>query len=116
MGTLPLKSGVGKMGNWAGESLHLGHTLVQFLPEGENMPNLGGIVRELKKQRDRAQREVEQLNAALVALGGRGNSNGRSTRVRVTGKRRPMSASARKKIAAAQRARWTKWKAARRNK
>lgn len=80
------------------------------------MPNLGGIVRELKTQRDRAQREVEQLNAALVALGGLGNVNRRSTRVRVTGKRRPMSANARKKIAVAQRARWAKWKAARRNK
>jgi hypothetical protein len=31
--------------------------LVQFLPEGGTMPNLGGIVRELKTRRDRAQRE-----------------------------------------------------------
>jgi hypothetical protein len=37
------------------------------------MPNLGGIVRELKTQRDRAQREVERLNAALTALGNLGN-------------------------------------------
>ena len=80
------------------------------------MPNLGGIVRELKTQRDRAQREVEQLNAALRALGGLGNLDGRTTRVRGTGKRKHMSASARKKIAAAQRARWAKWKAERRNK
>ena len=33
------------------------------------MPNLVGIVRELKTQRDRAQKEVERLNAALTALG-----------------------------------------------
>jgi hypothetical protein len=33
------------------------------------MPNLVGIVRELKTQRDRAQRELERLNAALTALG-----------------------------------------------
>lgn len=37
------------------------------------MPNLGGIVRELKTQLDRAQREVEQLNAALTALGNLGS-------------------------------------------
>jgi hypothetical protein len=33
------------------------------------MPNLGGIGRKLKAQRDRAQKEVERLNAALTALG-----------------------------------------------
>lgn len=77
------------------------------------MPNLGGIVRELKTQRDRAQREVEQLNAALTALGNLGTGNGRSKRVSAAGKRKPMSAAARRKIAAAQRARWAKWKAGR---
>jgi len=74
------------------------------------MPNLSGIVRELKTQRDRAQREVEQLNAALTALGNLGNGNGRSNRVLAVRKRKPMSAAARKKIAAAQRLRWAKWK------
>jgi hypothetical protein len=74
------------------------------------MPNLDGIVRELKTQRDRAQREVEQLNAALTALGNLGSGNGRSKRVLV-GIRKTMSAAARRKIAAAQRARWAKWKA-----
>lgn len=77
------------------------------------MPNLGGIVRELKTQRDRAQREVEQLNAALTALGDLGGGNGRSNRGLAARKRKPMSAAARKKIATAQRARWAKWKAAR---
>lgn len=77
------------------------------------MPNLGGIVRELKTQRDRAQREVERLNAALTALGNLGIGNGRSNRGPAAGKRKPMSAAARRKIAAAQRARWAKWKAAR---
>jgi len=74
------------------------------------MPNLGGIVRELKTQRDRAQREVEQLNTALTALGNLESGNGRSKRVLV-GRRKPMSLAARRKIAAAQRARWAKWKA-----
>ena len=75
------------------------------------MPNLGGIVRELKTQRDRAQGEVERLNAALTALGNLGSGNRRSSRVPAARKRKPMSAAARRKIAAAQRARWAKWKA-----
>jgi hypothetical protein len=74
------------------------------------MPNLGGIVRELKAPRDRAQRDLERLDAALTALGNLGNGNGRSNRVLAVRKRKPMSAAARKKIAAAQRARWAKWK------
>lgn len=80
------------------------------------MANLGGIVRELKTQRDRAQSEVERLNAALMALGGLGSRDGRTNRVRMAKKRKPMSAAARKRIAAAQRARWAKLKAANRNK
>jgi hypothetical protein len=77
------------------------------------VPDLSGIVRELKTQRDRAQREVEQLSAALNALGNLGSGNGRSKRVSAARKRKPMSAAARRKIAAAQRARWAKWKASR---
>lgn len=80
------------------------------------MPDLGGIVRELRAQRDRAQKEVEQLNAALTALGNLGSGNGRSKRGLVAIKRKPMSAAARKKIAAAQRARWAKWKKNKQNK
>lgn len=80
------------------------------------MPNLGGIVWELKAQRDRAQREVEQLNAALTALGNVGSGSGRSNRVLAARKRKPMSTAARKKIAAAQRARGAKWKKNQQNK
>jgi hypothetical protein len=80
------------------------------------MPNLSGIVQQLKTQRDRAQKEVERLNAALMALGSFGNRSGRLRQVRTVKKRKPLSAQARKKIAAAQRARWAKWKAARRGK
>jgi hypothetical protein len=80
------------------------------------MRNLGGIVRELKTQRSRAQREVEGLNAALTALGNLGSGNGRSKRVLAARKRKPMSTAARKKIAAAQRARWAKWKKNKQNK
>jgi len=78
------------------------------------MPNLSGIVQQLKTLRDRAQKEVERLNAALMALGNLGNRN--SKQGRTGNKRKPLSAAARKKIATAQRARWAKWKAARRDK
>jgi hypothetical protein len=80
------------------------------------MPNLSGIVQQLKTQRDRAQKDVDRLNAALMALGGLGNRNGRLRRVSTVKKRKPLTAAARKKIASAQRARWAKWKAARRSK
>ncbi len=77
------------------------------------MPSLNGVVQQLKKERERIQRDMERLSAALTALG-RSRRKLRGTRAHKT--RRPMSASARKRIAAAQRARWAKWKAARRKK
>ena len=80
------------------------------------MLKLSGLVAELRTERDRAQKEVEQLNAALTALGGLGHAGAGSPRRRAVKKRRPMSAAARKRIAAAQRVRWAKWKRARRNK
>ena len=80
------------------------------------MTNLNEVIRQLQKERQRAQGEMKQLDAALAALGSLGSPGGRTTKgIRVPRKRSPMSA-ARKRIAAAQRARWAKWKAARRNK
>jgi hypothetical protein len=81
------------------------------------MLNLTKAVRQLKMERDQTQRKLEQLNAALKVLGSLGGVSRRLGVVQTAGKkRRPMSAAARKRIAAAQRARWAKWKAARRNK
>ena len=81
------------------------------------MSNLAKAVQQLHKERDQARRRVEQLDEALKALGGLRGRAGRVGRAQTTGKkRRTMSAAARKRIAAAQRARWAKWKAARRNK
>lgn len=106
------------------------------------MANLAGVVQQLRKERDRAARTVEQLDAALAALAGvsgKGRRTGsrlsaaarariaaaqraRWAKVRAKGeqkqnvvsmpKKKTMSAAARKKIAAAQRARWAKVKAA----
>jgi hypothetical protein len=64
------------------------------------MSNLAGIVQQLKKERDRAANEVQQLDRALAALSG--NSYGK----RMGGGR--LSAAARARIAAAQRVRWAK--------
>ena len=81
------------------------------------MLNLATVVGELKKERERARKEVVGLDTALKALGSLVSPNRRSTgSLTGTKKRSPMSAAARKRIAAAQRARWAKWKADRRNK
>jgi len=81
------------------------------------MLNLTKAVRQLKKERAEARRKLGQLDAALKVLGSLGGSRGRVGRAQTPGKkRRTMSAAARKRIAAAQRARWAKWKAARRGK
>jgi hypothetical protein len=98
--------------------------------EGEPMENLSGVVQHLKKELERAEKEVLRFGAALAALGS-AHSSGRSTLSAAARKKislaqkkrwaiarkqstpaapakRTMSASARKKIAAAQRKRWAK--------
>jgi hypothetical protein len=84
------------------------------------MSNLANVVQQLRKERDQAQRRIEQLDGALKALAGlsgvRGTTVGRGRGQRPSGTRRTMSAAARKRIAAAQRTRWAKWKAAQRRK
>lgn len=84
------------------------------------MANLANVVQQLKQERDQAQRRIDQLDEALTALAGLGVVHGRGARVgraQMPGrKRRTMSVAGRKRIAAAQRARWAKWKAAKRNK
>jgi hypothetical protein len=102
------------------------------------LANLSGILRQLKKERDRVQQQLSGLNAALEAFAGV-YRNGSQPRRKMSSKgrariaaaqrarwakvkgqkvvpiktgRRTMSASARRKIAAAQRARWAKVRAA----
>jgi len=81
------------------------------------MSNLAHVVQQLRKERNQAQTRIEQLDEALKALTGltRGTAQ-RQGHAQAGRKRRTMSASARKRIAAAQRSRWAKWKAARRSK
>jgi hypothetical protein len=74
------------------------------------MSGLSDVVKLLHKQREQTQKELSRLDAAINALKGVGAKVG-ATRSRSQRPRRAMSASARKKIAAAQRARWAAWKA-----
>ena len=74
-------------------------------PRGETtLANLSGIMRQLKKERDRVKHQLTGLNAALEAFAAvyRGQNG--------TNPRRKMSAKGRASIAAAQRARWAKAK------
>jgi hypothetical protein len=67
------------------------------------MGNLSAVVEELEKERKRAQKEVQRIDAALAALGSL-SSNGSS-------RQHTMSAAARRRISIAQKARWAKQKA-----
>jgi capsid protein len=60
------------------------------------------IIRELVAARNSAANNLRKIDNAIAALGGMAIKPGRRT----------MPASARRKIAAAQRARWKKWHAA----
>jgi hypothetical protein len=68
------------------------------------MTNLSSVVSQLRKERTQVQGQLERLDQAISLLGNLSNGS-RSTR----GGTRNMSASARKRISAAQKARWAKW-------
>ena len=69
---------------------------------GVSMAHMSGVIQQLKKERERAQKEVQHIDAALAALNGI-SSNGSS--------RHTMSAAARRRISPSQKARWAKQKA-----
>jgi hypothetical protein len=74
------------------------------------MPTISNIVHQLETQRKLTQWELEKLNLAIKALTSlEGTSAGTNAGIR----RKPhFTAAARERIAAAQRARWKKLKAA----
>jgi len=80
------------------------------------MLNLSTVVRQLRNEREQSQAKWDQLNTALEVLGEVGSAGSTAGRPRTSGKRRPMSAAAKKRIAAVQRARRAKWRAAQKNK
>ena len=69
------------------------------------------ILSALKSEASKLQQQLEGLNSAIKALGGRNNSGRANSRL----KKWHMSASARARIAKAQRARWAKVRAAKKN-
>jgi hypothetical protein len=71
-----------------------------ILQRGSQMTHLSGVVQQLRKERERAQGEVRRIDAALAALGSL-SSNG-------SPRKHTMSATARRKISLAQKARWAK--------
>ncbi len=71
------------------------------------MGNVSTIVKQMKKERDKVEKQLSGLNAALAAFVGAYYGNGGKP----TRKHRKLSAKARAKIAAAQRARWARVRA-----
>ena len=65
--------------------------------------DLSGLIKELKAEKDVMQRHLAGIDAALTAFAG-------AYQTKPTRKRRKMSAKSRAKIAAAQRARWAKFR------
>jgi capsid protein len=82
-----------------------------YSPEGETMANLAETLRDLVRERSRMAGQVRKLDKAIGVLRQLTKGNSGSVGRQPRRKRRAMSAAARKKIAAAQRARWAKWKA-----
>jgi hypothetical protein len=72
------------------------------------MRDVSSIIGQLKKERDRVEKRLSGLNAALTTFAGV-YGGGKPIR-----KRRKMSAKSRAKIAAAQRRRWAKFRKAKR--
>jgi hypothetical protein len=68
------------------------------------MANLDHVLQQLRDERGRKQQQLEQLDSAISVLEGLGGDN--STRTSSRG--RVVSALARRRMAAAQRARWAR--------
>jgi len=78
------------------------------------MSSINQVVQQLQIRRKRAEQELEKLNLALKALS---SLDGGIAGAKLVTRRKPkFSAAARERIAAAQRARWAKIKAAQKRK
>jgi len=76
------------------------------------MANLADIQNELQSKRKELQQELNRIDAAIRALGGVSNNGAKPVPVVAgPGMRRELSVGARRRIAAAQRARWAKVRA-----
>ena len=70
------------------------------------MANLSGIVQALKDERERVEKQLSALNAALTAFVG--VYSGKTPAVSTANRKRRVSAAARRKMSLAQKARWAK--------
>ena len=79
------------------------------------MTNVTDLISELERQRAASLQVVKHLEAAIDALRGLNSSDSKSSKTPAPSAgakpKRHMSVAARKRIAAAQRIRWAKWKA-----
>jgi hypothetical protein len=75
--------------------------------QGGYMSNLDNVLRQLRDERGRAQQQLDQLDSAISVLEGLG---GTSSSGRVSQAGRVVSVIARRRMAAAQRARWAKYR------
>jgi len=71
------------------------------------MVNLAQVIKDLRAERSRAEKEVDRLEKALDALQKLGNP-GPGEHRNETRTRRKLSAAARRRISRAQKARWAK--------
>jgi hypothetical protein len=69
------------------------------------MENLGNVLQQLRDERGRAKQQLEQLDSAISVLEGLGRDNSARTSSRAG---RVVSPLARRRMAAAQRARWAR--------
>lgn len=73
------------------------------------MASLNQVISQLEAKRKEAQRQVERLDSAISAL--RGVNGGGNVKKSASARpRRVLSVAARRRIAAAQRARWARFK------
>jgi hypothetical protein len=88
------------------KSLHsvYNHPAVK-IPEGVPMPSLGNALQELRKDRDATQSRLEKLNQIISGIESL-KAAGAATPGNATKPKRILSASARRRISLAQKARW----------
>jgi hypothetical protein len=71
-------------------------SLATMILPGVSMVNLTAVIAQLEAERERVHKEVQRIDAALAALG--------------SSSKRTVTPASRRRIAAAQRARWAKVK------
>jgi hypothetical protein len=87
---------------------------LRFHLKGELLPSmtdLTAVIRDLESQRASIAAKLQSIETAVYALKGKSQRNGASSAISAR-PRRVMSAAARRRIVAAQKVRWAKWRKA----